>query len=162
MKRHKISKNFYADEFIHPYLYKKIVGMGLDPKLYINRRLVGLIELIRKNFNDEARSFNANHKDVGLYINTWWSGGHLKNSGLRTFLQPHKKGSLSRHYFNECADLHLNGGGDEQLLYNHILRYKDFYFYCGLTTLEDFDFTPAWVHVSMEWRTEESIYIMKP
>ena len=127
-----------------------------------------MCELIRKGFNQVRKEQNPAAPEVGLFPNNWATGGHLKNSGLRDFYHPHKKGSRSRHYYSFCADLHTTSGATEKELYDHILEYQDFYYSKGLTTLEDENFTlndqgQGWVHVSIEWRPfEEKIRIIKP
>lgn len=158
--RVQVSPHFYLDEFMHPYLYKKF---GAKSIRYLPPALVQMAELIRKSFNNEMQLHNENWKEKGMYYNTWGTGGNLKNCGVRCYLQPHKKGSLSRHYLGLCGDLHLNGGGDEKPVYDHILNNEDFYFNRGLTTLEDFNYTPNWVHFSLEWQLNANkITIIKP
>jgi hypothetical protein len=158
-ERIKISDNFYLDEFIHPEIYKRF---GKNSTVYLNQKLIEIVELLRKGFNEERNMIFKSPK-VGFVINNWGTGGKFINSGVRDFFNPHKKGSRSRHYYGLCADLKLTGGIDEKELYLHILKYKEFYFEKGLTTIENYNFTPGWVHVSIEWRpNEEEIRIINP
>jgi len=158
--RIKISENFYLDEFMHPDLYKMF---GAKSTRYLNKQLVEIVELLRRGFNRERQMHNPSLPEIGFYLNNWANGGNLKNCGVRYFFKPHKKGSHSRHYWSFCADIHLTAGVDEKELYDHILRNKDYYFRKGLTTLEDYDDTPGWVHISIEWNPwDDEIRIIKP
>lgn len=159
-ERIKVSQNFFLDEFMHPEIYKRF---GKNSTVYLNQKLVELVELIRKGFNEDRKFQDVKAPEIGFVINNWATGGKFKDSGVRDFFNPHKKGSRSRHYFSFCADLKLTGGVDEKELYLHILKFKDYYFSKGLTTLENYNFTPGWVHVSIEWRpNEEEIRIINP
>ncbi len=158
--RVKLADHFYLDEFIHPEIYRKF---GKNSTLYLNVRLLYMVVLIRDKFNESRKAKDPNAKEIGIYMNTWANGGGLKNSAVRCFYYPHKKGSWSRHYLSLCLDMHLSGGGDERELYDHILEYDDFYFSHGLTTIEGFDFTPNHCHISLEFRPfQEKIRIIKP
>lgn len=155
-----ISENFYLDEFIHPDIYFKF---GRNSVVYLNKELVKMVELIRKGFNEARKLKDPQAKEVGLYLNNWATGGNLKNCGLRYMYNPHKKGSHSRHYYSFCADLHCTGGVDEAELYAHLVEYQDFYYTKGLTTIERYEYTQGWVHISIEWRPfEEKIRFIKP
>ncbi len=158
--RVKISDNFYLDEFIHPKIYERF---GRTSTRYLNPGIVKAVELVRKGFNEERKMHIPHAKEIGIYINTWGTGGNLINSGVRDFLNPHKKNSRSRHYYSMCADMHLNGARDERELYNHIIKHSEFYFKKGISTIEDFNFTPAWCHISIEWNPwDDKMRIIKP
>ena len=145
MVRKKISKDFYLDEYIHPVIYKRF---GSNSKLYLSQNLVELVQEIRDLYGKP------------IFINTWIKGGALKNSGLRDYKNPlGGKLNRSRHYYGLCADLHAK---DIKELQAHLLEYQDVYFAKGLRVVEDYDYTPTWLHVSVEWTGLDEVKIIKP
>jgi hypothetical protein len=145
MSRVKVSDNFYLDEFIHPVIYKRFKG---NSKLYLSQDLVNLVQAIREKYGKP------------IFINTWFNGGSLKNSGLRDYKNPlGSRLNRSRHYYGLCADLHAK---DIKELQRHVIDNKEFYHDKGLRVVEDFNFTASWCHISVEWTGLQEIKIIKP
>ena len=144
MSRIQVSENFYLDEFIHPVIYKQFKGKSI---WYLNPQLPKLVQEIRKTYGEP------------IYINTWFNGGDLKNSGLRDYKNPLGKLNRSRHYYGLCADLHTK---DIKKLQQHVADNADYYFNFGLRVIEDFKYTPSWLHVSVENTELESVRYIRP
>lgn len=145
MVRQKISENFYLDEYIHPAIYRRF---GRNSKVYLSKDLVDLVQVIREKYGKP------------IYINTWMKGGALKNSGLRDYKNP-LGGRLnrSRHYYGLCADLHAEDIKELQL---HVLDNAEYYHSKGLRVIEEYLFTPTWLHVSVEWTGLDEIKTIQP
>jgi hypothetical protein len=145
MTRIKISENFYLDEFIHPEIYKTFKG---NSKLYLSPNLVFLVQAIRTKYGKP------------IFINTWANGGVLRNSGLRDYKNPlGGKLNRSRHYYGLCADLHCD---DIKELQKHVNDNLEYYHKLGLRVVENFNYTPTWLHVSVEWTGKESVKFINP
>lgn len=144
MKRIEVSENFYLDEFIHPVIYKQFKSASI---WYLNPQLVKLVQIIREHYGEP------------IYINTWATGGKLKNSGLRDYKNPLGKLNRSRHYYGLCADLHTK---DIKKLQKHIADNAAYYYDFGLRVIEDFDYTPTWCHVSVENTELDNVRYIKP
>ena len=154
-ERIKVSDNFYADEFLHPKLYKKIVQAGLNPSVYINKRLLDVVQLYREL---------CGHPVI---INNWATGGNFINSGVRYMLD-NPYGALSRHLFGLAADLKVFEKGVQwpaskmiKVIEEHgtQLQVK------GLTTIEHIGYTKTWLHLSVEWwpnKKPGELVIIKP
>lgn len=145
MKRIKISENFYLDEFIHPEIYHRFGG---DSKLYLSPNLVFLVQAIRTKYGKP------------ISINTWATGGVRKNSGLRDYKNPlNGRLNRSRHYYGLCADMVCS---DIKELQNHVNDNLEYYHKLGLRVVENFNHTPTWLHVSVEWTGKESVKFINP
>ena len=145
MTRVKISDNFYLDEFIHPEIYHRF---GANSKLYLSSDLVDLVQAIRSKYGKP------------ININTWATGGARKNSGLRDYKNP-LGGRLnrSRHYYGLCVDMVCS---DIKGLQNHIDENKEYYHKLGLRVIENFNHTPTWCHVSVEWTGLDVVKFINP
>lgn len=90
MKRIKLSRNLYLDEYIPRQLYEKYKGRehllinALDP------RLIVADQALRDEFGP-------------VIINNWWGGGDRNWSGLRTPGSPYFS-QLSQHTFGRASD----------------------------------------------------------
>jgi len=144
MKRISVSDNFYLDEFIHPVIYKQFESASI---WYLNPQLVKLVQAIRETYGEP------------IYINTWATGGKLKNSGLRDYKNPLGKLNRSRHYYGLCADLHTK---DIKKLQQHVADNAAYYFEFGLRVIEDFKYTKTWLHVSVENTELNNVRYIKP
>lgn len=143
--RVQLTDNFYLDEFIHPNIYKRF---GKISTKYISKELVDLVQLIRDKYGKP------------IYINTWYNGGNLKNSGLRDYKTPlGGKLNRSRHYYGLCADLHCE---DIKELQKHIYDNRQMYQHFGLTVIENYKHTPSWCHVSVEWTRLDKVQMINP
>ena len=171
MNRIKVSKNFYADEFLNIYLYYDIWKKGGDALIlrYLNINLV--------NIAQKSRDLTGS----SVTINNWWNHykivrkgfkedivpepGRFINSGLRYLLNPHREGSLSRHYFNECIDEKFTMNSFEyyhDILIPNLAEFQKL----GLTAVEDIEATKGkngrfgWVHKSTEMTNQKRLVII--
>lgn len=135
MKRHKVSKNFYLDEFVPKSIYKRY---GAKSIWLLDPRLIGLAQ--------ELRTFLG----VPITINNWGTGGRRKNSGYRTprasvgaYYSQHKFGRAIDIQI-KLADLDMNSYEDlREVIRINFAHFNKF----GLTTIEKS--TPTWLHVDM-------------
>lgn len=148
MSRIKVSDNFYLDEFIHPDIYKRF---GAYSMRYIDANLVNIAQLIRTLSGKPTT------------INNWYnnSGHKYIDSGLRNFYK-NKYGKWSVHLFGKAIDVKVQDMTPGQVWRNIILQNLDQFKAIGLTTIEDLNYTPTWIHLSTEWTNQEEIRIVKP
>ena len=66
MNRIKVSDNFYADEFLHPAIYQRIIDKNQDPRRYINPSVVKVSQKVRDLSNVVF------DQPVSITINNWW------------------------------------------------------------------------------------------
>ena len=144
MRRIEITEDFYLDEYIHPVIYKQFKSASI---WYLNPQLPILVQEIRNRYGEP------------IYINTWATGGSLKNSGLRDYKTPLGKLNRSRHYYGLCADLHTH---DIKKLQQHVADNAEYYFNFGLRVIEDFKYTKSWCHISVENTELDKVRYIKP
>lgn len=154
----KDSKRFYLDELIHPNIYANSVHGGAKSIKFLNKDLIKLLIFIRERYK------------MPITVNNWGSGGSFINSGLRDYIQPlGGKASRSRHYYGLALDLKFNIKAERKereklikFVYNDILKNEELFLNVGLTVLEDVNFTPTWLHISVEQTELSTIKIIKP
>lgn len=125
----KISANFYLQEFLPPDIYKQFGDKGIQ---FIDPRIINLAEFYRSHFG----------KPVS--VNTWHSGGTLKERGFRHPMS-NTGGKLSQHKFGRGFDCSIEGLTAQEV-YKEITDNAAKFIERGLTTLENISATPTWVH----------------
>ena len=71
-------------------------------------------------------------------------------------------GKLSQHKFGRAADIKIPGLTSRQI-YDEILNHEKIFMAAGLTTLENIDATPTWVHIDIRYQgNSEKIIIVNP
>lgn len=141
----KVSENFTLQEFIDRETYQRF---GANSIWFIDQRIITIAQLVRDRFG------------VPVTINNWITGGKYNLSGFRP---PSTKigASLSQHKFGRAVDLKLKGV-DPVELSQDIQENFEIYKKVGLTTIENVEKTPSWLHADARWHNEETLKIVNP
>ena len=141
----KVSEHFDLREFIPKEIYEQF---GDKSTIFINPNLVVVCEWLRVTLNKS------------ITINNWHTGGQYNYSGYRP--PDCKEGArLSRHKLGVCADLKIAGMTPKQVFEYIKLHWKELRD-MSLSTVEDINYTPTWIHVSVEWTDLDTLVIIKP
>lgn len=136
--RVKVSKNFYADEFLHP------------EETDINKIDLRLIEVAQWLRDTLGKS---------ITINNYATGGQYKESGLRS--QTTTTGAKkSAHKEGKAIDIKVSGMTAKDV-YEFCLKNSDTLYEMGIREIEDGRYTPTWTHLSTRGNWER-IKIIKP
>lgn len=142
--------DFEIEEFVPPEIFRKY---GAKSVWWIRKDRVQACQWIRTTTGR------------AVTLNTWHRGGRLKERGYR--LPDSDTGSdLSQHRAFNAVDISVSGWSARRLFAFIVDNYAEISKF-GITTLEDLEFTPTWVH--MDGRTwvpgimpEGAFYIVKP
>lgn len=138
---------FKREEFVHPSI---ITSVGLERCLYyISDFQVSYAILLREVLQ------------APVIINTWHykkpGPGYYVGRGTRpAAYRPKGGGALSMHYFANALDVSSPAYSTTDI-FNAILRNEARFKDIGLTTIEDLNSTPGWLHGDCR-RIIESIY----
>lgn len=136
----KLSKNFHLKEFMPDYIYAK---WGDACIWFLDKRIVSISQALRDEFG-------------AITIN----GGGYNFSGFR---DPSCTvgGKLSQHRFGRAVDLKF-ADHDVQYVYQAIKLNETKWMNEGITTMENINFTPSWLHVDCRWTNMNKIKIVTP
>lgn len=143
--RKMVSKHFILQEFVTPEIFSKYsqsCTWFLDPKMI------------------EVADFLRDFLKSPMTINNWDSGGTLS---LRGFRPPDTSlgAVLSQHKFGRAFDSNCNDRTPQEV-YQLILQNETLFLNAGLTTLEDIESTPTWLHCDVRYTGLNRILIVKP
>lgn len=135
-----ITKNFHIKEFVPKEIYDK---WGDKSAWFMDMRLIKLVQALRDEFGP-------------ITIN----GGNYNLSGFRP---PSSTvgGKLSQHRFGRAADLKFKDV-TVQDVYAAILKNEEHWMKKGLTTLENIQATPTWLHIDIRHTGLKNILIVNP
>ena len=136
----KVSTNFYLSEFIDPDTYKRF---GDSSIWFIDPQIIQVAQFIRTRF------------DRSVTIN----GGGYKYSGFDPPEGFRKATSLSQHRFGRAIDIKTDNMPE---IYRDILQSPELYIKVGLTTIENIEATPTWLHLDCRWTKEDKIRVVNP
>jgi hypothetical protein len=143
--RYRITDNFHLDEFVHPDYHNKF---GANALWFIDHRIITVAQELRDDLG------------VPITINNYMTGGQYKSSGLRT--QGSKIGAkYSQHKYGRAIDCKF-GGMTIKEVYDFILHNQDKYFGIGLSTIENIEHTPTWLHLDCRLTGLEEFKIVNP
>lgn len=91
-------------------------------------------------------------------VNDWHTGGHYKESGLRS-AGTSTGAQFSQHKYGRAADCKFKDQAPVQA-YQFIMKNPDKFPY--LSTLEDLEATPTWLHVDVRNHNATGIKVVKP
>lgn len=91
-------------------------------------------------------------------VNDWRGGGRYNESGLRSFETP-TGAKHSQHRFGRAADCKFAQVTPREAFEYIRARAAHFPY---LTTLEDVEFTPTWLHFDVRLNQSEGIRIVRP
>lgn len=140
----KVAPNFDLRELVSPEAY---ATLGDSARWCIDPKLVDVVQAIRTIAGKPVT------------VNNWHAGGRYTQSGYRTPTE--KTGAkLSQHRFGRAADLKIAGltplDGLQLLKDNWYVLSR-----LGLTTVEDPEHTPTWLHVDTRWTGQDELLIVK-
>lgn len=141
----KVSANFVLQEFVPKELFQQF---GVKSIWFIDRPIINVAELIRTRFGKPVT------------INNWHTGGNLNNRGFR-MPDSSTGGKLSQHKFGRAIDVSVTGIQVHEL-FKDIKDNYDIYNKVGLTTVEDIQFTPTWLHCDCRITNMTGLNIVKP
>lgn len=140
------SKHFQAYEMVPPAIHQVYGDRSWQ---FVDERLMHLLDFIREHFNKPVT------------INSWHEKGQYKESGFR-LPDTTTGGKLSQHKHGRAADIKVEGMTPQQV-YKEILDNEKLFMDHGLTTMEDIEDTPTWVHVDIRYQNgAEHIVIVNP
>lgn len=127
----QVSKNFVLQEFINPNIYAIHGEKSID---LIDKKLIDIAQFIRDKTG------------VSVTINTWHTGGHLKDCGLRE--QNSTTGAKkSQHKLGKAIDVHI-GNWTGQQMNDWAKEHKKELFDLGVRQIESAALTTSWLHCS--------------
>lgn len=108
----------------------------------------------------EFMNFIRNRYGKPVIINTWHTGGKFTERGFR--IPTTSIGSkLSQHKFGRAADFNVHGMTPDEVRADIMANQEEF-IAAGLTTIEDGEFAPTWVHADCRYTRMDTIKIVKP
>lgn len=128
----KIAENFDAEEFVHPAVFRAVGWPRV--RWYISDFMLDYALLLREVLN------------VPILINDWSRGGRLIGRGYRPpSYRPNGGGLFSQHYLSRALDVSTRQHSPREIL-EAIEANAERFKAIGLTTIENPDFTPTWLH----------------
>lgn len=147
-----IADNFDAREFVHPAVFQAVGWPRV--RWYISDFMINYAVLLRKILN------------APIQINNWHRGGRLIGRGYRPpGYRPPGGALFSQHYLSRALDVSTAYYSPSEIL-EAIQKNADEFKAIGLTTIENPDFTPTWLHADCRpilpelMKTGENFYIV--
>lgn len=93
-----------------------------------------------------------------IRVNDWYWNGKYKESGLRTF-DTETGATLSQHKFGRAFDCKPHEVA-AKAMYAYVLEHENAFPH--LTTVEDIEATPTWLHIDVRNNATPGIRVVKP
>lgn len=141
----KVNNHFSIEEFVPPQIWNKFKEKSI---WFINPKVIEIATAYREFFN------------VPIIINNWYIGGNLMYRGYRP-PRVNIGAEYSQHKLGNAFDCHspeLSPKDMHKAIVENYEHFKQF----GLTTLEDINFTPTWVHSDCRPTNQDTLLIVKP
>ena len=143
-----ISANFKIQEFVPKEIYDVYGDRSI---MFIDKRIIDIVQALR---------------DISgrpIVINNWHTsspGNKYNESGYR---KPDTKtgAKYSQHKFGRAADVKVSGMNPKDVV-NLILKNEMYFVNLGLTTIENVEHTPTWVHLDCRWTGLDKINFVNP
>ncbi|KKN74681.1 hypothetical protein LCGC14_0388830 [marine sediment metagenome] len=142
----KVSTNFHLKEFIDKKTYQK---WGEASLWFIDPRIIQVAQFIRTRHGK------------AITINGTLNGHTYNYSGFDPPRGYRKATSLSQHQFGRAVDLKFSGMTVQEA-YKDIIDNQDVYLKIGLTTVENIEATPSWLHIDIRETRMDVIKIVNP
>jgi hypothetical protein len=108
-------------------------ALGVNAAWLIDPKIVRALDLLREKLG------------APIFVNNWHTGGPFKSSGFRSMSD--KTGAMfSQHRRGCAADVKASGRKPADLLAIINANFAEFKS-AGLTTIEDINYTPTWLHL---------------
>lgn len=135
-------KNFELFELVPPEIYRSRGERGWE---LLCPRMLATLQTFRDVFGK-------------ITVNDWYWGGKYSESCLRGFATS-TGAALSQHKFGRAVDKKFHSVTPREV-FDYVLAHPNRFPY--LTTLEDVQFTPTWLHSDTRNHTREGIWIVRP
>lgn len=145
MKRVKLSKNFYLDEYIPEYMYKAYINKPHYLIGLLDPRLINVDQFLRDRFGSAT-------------INNWIGGGNREWSGIRT-LESRYYSKLSQHSYGRASDKIFSNASAEEVRQDIKQNYTELYEPLGLSCIED---DVSWLHSDVRFHNFGGLLIVNP
>lgn len=151
----RVSKNFVLQEFVDQKTFRIFGDASIwfvDPKIFELAQFYKIF--LSKHYGQE----------VTVIINDWLWGGSRQYSGFRP-LGCTQGSDYSQHRFGRAFDAQFKIDGsyvDCDEIRSIILANESAFMKKGLTTIEDGNFSPTWVHSDIRPTRLNQIKIVKP
>lgn len=140
-----VSDSFYLDEFIPPDIYRERGARSIS---LIDQRIIIATQFLREQFN------------VPVIVNNWFNGGRFQESGLRSPLT-RTGAKWSQHKFGRASDLKCSLGPTK--MKEILLEHEQYLIENQLiTTVENVDKTPTWLHIDCRYTGLKKIQFVDP
>lgn len=136
----KVSNKFYLHEFVSKEIY---ASWGKRSVWFLDQRLFLLAQFFRDRFGETIINNNE-----------------YNYSGFR---EPECKvgAKLSQHRFGRAMDLKFKNATVQEV-YKDVIENYDLYKRFGLTTLENIEKTPTWLHCDLRNVNQDELLIVNP
>ena len=141
----KLNDYFDVREFVPPQIWNKF---GEKSIWFIDPKVVEIATAYREFFK------------VPIVINNWYIGGQFSYRGYRP-PRVNIGAEFSQHKMGKAFDCHSPSISVKDI-YNQILENWDHFKQFGLTTVEDVNFTPTWIHSDCRVTNQDTLLIVKP
>jgi hypothetical protein len=146
MTRVKLTDNFYLDEFIAPEIYSVRGARSVE---LLDMRIVLACQFIREGIGKS------------IIVNNWIRGGQYRESGLRS-ATTRTGAKWSQHKYGRAADIKVAGMSPDEVylwLKGHEQTMVERQW---ITTIEDTNHTPTWLHIDCRYTGADKFRIVKP
>ena len=148
MPQYPIHNSEYFDvrELVDANTFK---ALGINAAWLIEPKIVRVLDLLRDKLG------------APVVVNNWHVGGPFKSSGFRSMSD--KTGAMfSQHRRGCAADVKVSGRTPKDVLSVINANFEEFKS-AGLTTVEDVNFTPTWLHLDCRpVQIENQFRIVRP
>jgi hypothetical protein len=140
------SPHFDVREMVDANTFK---ALGVNAAWLIDPKIVRVLDLLREKLG------------APIFVNNWHTGGPFKSSGFRSMSD--KTGAMfSQHRRGCAADVKASGKKPAELLFIINANFEEFKA-AGLTTIEDINYTPTWLHLDCRpVQIENQFRIVRP
>jgi len=140
----KVSKNFDIKELVPREVYQRF---GDSSVWFLDQKAIQVLQQLRDTFGT-------------CVVNNWSSGGKFNYSGFR---EPDCSvgASFSQHKFGRAFDCKFTKATADEVR-ESILKNQKKFMEQGLTTIEDGQFSPTWLHFDTRITRMNEIFIVKP
>lgn len=124
-------------------------ALSVNASWLIDPKIVRVLDLLREKLG------------APVVVNNWHTGGPFKSSGFRSMSD--KTGAMfSQHRRGCAADVKVSGKTPNEILFVINANFQEFKA-AGLTTIEDVNFTPTWLHLDCRpVQIENQFRIVRP
>ncbi len=141
----KINDRFDLEEFVPPQTIKLF---GANAIWFVDPKIITLATAYREFFK------------LPVVINNWHKGGKFSYRGYRP-PRVNVGAEYSQHKLGNAFDCNI-GSMTEKQMFNAIKENFSFFKEFGLTTVEDYRFTPGWLHSDIRTTNSDELLIVKP